>query len=93
MFKEIINGEKEIENSRVLIEKACDNIFYDLFDEIKKENKSGIEKDDIEKFMKENGYDIKEGDTDIIMEKMDKNKDDLIDYGEFIDQIRPMYFC
>ena len=43
--------------------------------------------------MKENGYDIKEGDTDIIMEKMDKNKDDLIDYGEFIDQIRPMYFC
>ena len=93
LFKEIINGEKEIENSRVLIEKACDNIFYDLFDEIKKENKSGIEKDDIEKFMKENGYDIKEGDTDIIMEKMDKNKDDLIDYGEFIDQIRPMYFC
>ena len=93
LFKEIIDGEKEIENSRVLIEKACDNIFYDLFDEIKKENKSGIEKDDIEKFMKENGYDIKEGDTDIIMEKMDKNKDDLIDYGEFIDQIRPMYFC
>ena len=93
LFKEIINGEKEIENSRVLIEKACDNIFYDLFEEIKKENKSGIEKDDIEKFMKENGYDIKEGDTDIIMEKMDKNKDDLIDYGEFIDQIRPMYFC
>ena len=93
LFKEIIEGEKEIENSRVLIEKACDNIFYDLFDEIKKENKSGIEKDDIEKFMKENGYDIKEGDTDIIMEKMDKNKDDLIDYGEFIDQIRPMYFC
>ena len=93
LFKEIIDGEKEIENSRVLIEKACDNIFYDLFDEIKKENKSGIEKDDIEKFMKENGYDIKEGDTDIIMEKMDKNKDDLIDYGEFIDQIRPMHFC
>ena len=93
LFKEIIDGEKEIENSRVLIEKACDNIFYDLFEEIKKENKSGIEKDDIEKFMKENGYDIKEGDTDIIMEKMDKNKDDLIDYGEFIDQIRPMYFC
>ena len=93
LFKEIINGEKEIENSRVLIEKACDNIFYDLFEEIKKENKSGIEKDDVEKFMKENGYDINENDIGIIMEKMDRNKDDLIDYGEFIDQIRPMYFC
>ena len=93
LFKEIIDGEKEIENSRVLIEKACDNIFYDLFEEIKKENKSGIERDDVEKFMKENGYDIKEDDINIIMKKMDKNKDDLIDYGEFMDQIRPMYFC
>ena len=43
--------------------------------------------------MKENGYDIKEDDINIIMKKMDKNKDDLIDYGEFMDQIRPMYFC
>ena len=70
--------------------KTSDNIFYDLFESIKKENKSGIERDDINKFMKENGYDIKDDDVNIIMEKIDKNKDDLIDYGEFIDQIRPM---
>ena len=94
LFKEIIEGEKEIENSRNLIENASDNIFYDLFESIKKENKSGIERDDINKFMKENGYDIKDDDVNIIMEKIDKNKDDLIDYGEFIDQIRPMnYTC
>ena len=94
LFKEIIEGEKEIENSRNLIEEASNNIFYDLFDSIKKENKSGIERDDINKFMKENGYDINDDDVDIIMGKMDKNKDNLIDYGEFIDQIRPMkYSC
>ena len=92
LFKEIIEGEKEIENSRNLIENASDNIFYDVFDSIKKENKSGIERDDITKFMKENGHDIKDDDVDIIMEKMDKNRDNLIDYAEFIDQIRPMNF-
>ena len=92
LFKEIIEGEKEIQNSRCLIEKASDNIFYDLFESIKKANKSGIERDDIAKFMKENGYDINDDDIDIIMERMDINKDNLIDYGEFIDQIRPMNF-
>ena len=52
LFMEIIKGEKEINNSRNLIEEASDNIFYDLFESIKKENKSGIERDDINKFMK-----------------------------------------
>ena len=93
LFKEIIEGEKAIENSRNLLEKASDNIFYDLFESIKKENMSGIEKDDIDKFLKENEYDVKDNDIDIIMEKMDKNRDNLIDYGEFIDEIKPMNFC
>ena len=93
LFKEIIEGGKVIENSRNLLEKASDNIFYDLFESIKKENMSGIEKDDIDKFLKENEYDVKDNDIDIIMEKMDKNRDNLIDYGEFIDEIKPMNFC
>ena len=93
LFKEIIEGEKVIENSRILIEQASNNIFYDLFESIKKENMSGIGRDDIEKFLKENEYDIKDNDIDIIMEKMDKNRDSLIDYGEFIAEIRPMNFC
>ena len=93
LFKEIIEGEKSIENSRILIEKSANNIFFDLFESIKKENKSGIEKDDIDKFMKDNEYDITNDDIDIIMEKMDKNHDGIIDYGEFIAEIRPMNFC
>lgn len=93
LFKEIIEGEKVIENSRNLLEQASNNIFYDIFESIKKENMSGIEKDDIEKLLKENGYDIKDNDIEIIMEKMDKNRDSLIDYGEFIGEIRPMNFC
>ena len=93
LFKEIIEGEKEIENSRILLNEATNNIYYDLFEAIKKEKKLGIEKDDIDKFMKENGYDIKEDEIEIIFEKMDKNKDSQIDYSEFIDEIKPMNFC
>ena len=93
LFKEIIEGEKEIENSKVLLDKTAQNIYYDLFEEIKQKEKLGIEKEDIDKFMKENECDIKEEEVCIIMEKMDKNKDRLIDYSEFIDEIRPMNFC
>ena len=92
-FKEVIEGEKEIENSRIVLNEATNNIFYDLFESIKKGNKLGIEKDDIETFMKENEYDIKEDEVNIILEKMDKNRDSLIDYSEFIDEIKPMNFC
>ena len=72
-----------------MISMAADNIFYDLFGGIKKENKPGIQRDDIDKFMRENGYNIKDNEIEIIMEKMDKNKDNIIDYEEFISEIQP----
>ena len=93
LFKEIIESEKEIENSRIELNKVTNNIYFDLFQAIKKENKLGIEKDDIYKFMKNNEYNINEGDIDIIFERMDKNKDNLIDYSEFIDEIKSSNFC
>ena len=75
------------------MDKSAQNIYYDLFEEIKQGNKLGINREDIDKFMKENEYNNKEEETEIIMAKMDKNKDNLIDYSEFIDEIRPMNFC
>ena len=93
LFKEIIEGEKEIENDKILLDNESNNIYYDLFEGFKKIDKNGIQNDDIEKFMKEYGYDINENHIDIIMERIDKNKDGLIDYGEFISEIRPMNFC
>ena len=70
---------------------TADNNFYDLFGEIKKGNKPGIQRDDIDKFMKENGYNAKNYEIEKIMEKMDKNKDNIIDYEEFISEFQPKY--
>ena len=88
-FEQLIDGEKSSEEIRTMINMADDSICNDLFGGIKKENKPGIEKDDIDKFMRENGYNIKDYEISIIMEKMDKNKDGKIDYGEFISEITP----
>ena len=71
-----------------MIKMSSDNIYYDLFEEIKKGNKPGIQEDDINKFMKDNGYDIKSYEIGLIMEIIDKNKDGIIDYEEFISFIQ-----
>ena len=76
------------EEIKGMITKAANNIYFDLFEDIKKENKPGIQRDDIDKFMNENGYNAKDEEIEIIMEKMDKNKDGVIDYEEFIGEVQ-----
>ena len=76
------------EEIKGMITKAANNIYFDLFEDIKKENKPGIQRDDIDKFMNENGYNVKDDEIDVIMEKMDKNKDGVIDYEEFIGEVQ-----
>ena len=43
--------------------------------------------------MKEYGYEPNENDIDLLMNRFDSKKIGVIDYGEFIDEIRPMNFC
>ena len=93
LFKDIIEGEKSIENNKILLDKEANNIYFDLFEEIKKREKNGIQGDDIDKFMKEYGYEPNENDIYLLMNRFDSKKIGVIDYGEFIDEIRPMNFC
>ena len=76
------------EEIKDMIKKVANNIYFDLFEDIKKENKPGILREDIDKFMNENGYNVKNDEIEIIMKKMDKNKDGVIDYEEFIGEIQ-----
>jgi hypothetical protein len=88
LLVDFIEGEKSNEKIRRMISEAADNIYFDLFDDIKKGNKPGIQRDDIDKFMKENGYEAKNDEIEIIMGRMDKNNDGIIDYEEFIGEVR-----
>ena len=88
LLVDFIEGEKSNEKIRGMISEAADNIYFDLFEDIKKGDKPGIQRDDIDKFMKENGYEVKNDEIEIIMGKMDKNNDGIIDYEEFIGEVR-----
>ena len=87
LLVDYIEGDSN-EEIKAMITKAANNIYFDLFEDIKKENKPGIQRDDIDKFMNENGYNVKDDEIEIIMEKMDKNKDGVIDYEEFIGEVQ-----
>lgn len=88
LLVDFIEGEKSNEKIRGMISEASDNIYFDLFEDIKQGSNPGIQRDDIDKFMKENGYEAKDDEIEIIMGKMDKNNDGIIDYEEFIGEVK-----
>ena len=91
LFNNIIEGEKSNENYRKMIgvNKECSG--YDLFNKIKKNYSIGIYKEDISNFMKKNNkHRLSNGEIELLMERFDKNKDGMIDYKEFLNEITPM---
>ena len=90
LFKNIIEGEKSNENYRKIICKNGKFTGYDLFNKIKKSYSIGIYKEDISNFMKKNKYKVSNAELELLMERFDKNKDGMIDYKEFLNEISPM---
>ena len=90
LFKNIIEGEKSNENYRIKIWKNGEYCGSDLFNEIKKSYSIGIYKEDFANFMKRNKYKVSNAELELLMERFDKNKDGMIDYKEFLNEISPM---
>ena len=90
LFKNIIEGEKSNENNRKIIERNGDCSGFDLFNKIKKSYSIGIYKEDISNFMKKYKYKISNAEIELIMERFDKNRDGMIDYKEFLNEISPI---
>jgi Ca2+-binding EF-hand superfamily protein len=90
LFKNIIEGEKSNENYRIKIWKNGEYSGSDLFNEIKKSYSIGIYKEDFANFMKKNKYKVSNAELELLMERFDKNKDGMIDYKEFLNEISPM---
>ena len=90
LFKNIIEGEKSNENYRKIIERNGECSGFDLFNKIKKSYSIGIYKEDISNFMKKFKYKISNAERELIMERFDKNRDGMIDYKEFLNEISPI---
>ena len=95
LFKHFINSEKSFEIFRKELigkEKNKYKIVFNLenlFNEIKKENSDKIDMDDICNFMEFNGKILNKYESKYFMDRFDKNKDGLIDFNEFLNEIIP----
>ena len=90
LFKKIIEGGKSNENYRKIIKQNDKYSGFDLFNKIKKSYSIGIYKEDISNFMKKNKHILTSEEIELLMERFDKNKDGMIDYKEFLNEIFPM---
>ena len=89
LFNQIIDGEKSNEEYRTLLSMSCGNYYRDLFESLKSVKTDGLLREDIDNFMSLYGKYLSQQEVELLMEKMDKNKDDVIDYNEFVKAVSP----
>ena len=94
LFKQFIDAEKSNENYRNELignENNTYKIYYcveNLFNSLKKNDSEGLDENDIYDFMKMNGKKMCKYEIEMIMNRFDKNKDNIIDFDEFFNEIR-----
>ena len=95
LFKQFIDSEKSNENYRCELIGNGNNIYKiyysidNLFNSLKKKSNNGIDKNDINDFMKMSGKNLCKFELELLMDRFDKNKDNIIDFEEFFNEIIP----
>ena len=91
LFQKIIEGERSNEFYRNNLAMVPDSSGFDLFNLMKKNYSIGIYKEDIDNFLSSRGKVFYNNETELIMKKLDRNKDGVIDYTEFLTEITPKF--
>ena len=91
LFQKIIEGERSNEFYRNNLAMVPNASGFDLFNLMKKNYSVGISKEDIDHFLDSRGKVFSNSETELIMTKLDKNKDGIIDYTEFLSEITPKF--
>jgi Ca2+-binding EF-hand superfamily protein len=91
LFQKIIEGERSNEFYRNNLAMVPNASGFDLFNLMKKNYSVGISKEDIDHFLGSRGKMFYNNETELIMKKLDKNKDGIIDYTEFLSEITPKF--
>ena len=92
LFQKIIEGERSNELYRNNLAIVPESSGFDLFNLLKKNYSVGIYKEDIDIFLSSRGKVFFNNETELIMKKLDKNKDGVVDYTEFLTEITPKFF-
>ena len=91
LFQKMIEGERSNEFYRNNLAMVPNASGFDLFNLMKKNYSVGISKEDIDHFISSRGKMFYNNETDLIMKKLDRNKDGIIDYTEFLSEITPKF--
>ena len=95
LFKQFIDSEKSNEKYRKELigneynMKQKYDYIQNLFNCWKKKDKKGLDEDDINIFMETNGRKLYQYEVELLMERFDKNKDGIIDFDEFFNEVIP----
>ena len=89
VFKSIINGEKSIDNYRRKLTCLPCSSPSDLFNMINRNSCPGIYKEDLVCLLEKNCKFLQPFETEILIDRFDKNQDGMISYNEFADEICP----
>ena len=91
LFQKIIEGEKSNEIYRNNLAMVPNSSGFDLFNLMKKNYSVGVYREDIDKFLCSRGKIFNNNEIDTLMRRLDKNKDGVIDYTEFLTEITPKF--
>lgn len=91
LIKALIDGEKSNEEFRQILFSLPNCTPYDSFNMIKKNYNNEILKEDIEKFMEGNGKYLTLFESELLMQRLDKNQDGVVSYNEFLAEVSPKF--
>ena len=89
VFTSIINGEKSIDNYRKQLTCLPCSSPCDLFNMINRKSCPGIYKEDLVYLLEKNCIFLQPFETEILIDRFDKNQDGMINYNEFAEEISP----
>ncbi|MCQ2816781.1 MAG: hypothetical protein MJ252_05895 [archaeon] len=85
----IIDGTRSNERYKSILNASPNSSGFDCFNSIKSIYSTGISKEDLISFFKLNGINLSIFEGQILMERLDKNKDGIVTYNEFLGEFTP----
>jgi len=85
IFNAMIQGEKSNENYRQCLFIGNCNL-CDIFNILKNKLNEGIFKEDLVQFLQENGKMLQPFEIDLLIDRLDKDQDGMINYNEFVEE-------
>ena len=87
LFNAFVDAEKSNDRLRQILSSTPNCSPYDSFNMIKKEFNTEIYKEDLEKFMEQNGKYMTLFESELLMQRLDKNQDGVVSYDEYLSEI------